>query len=196
MVPANLLISQMVRICVYQGKQLFEMSVTTNRKAYGLVYLSSMAPLKEATPQLNSVRLSLSLYFLARGKERQECEGRSRTLTSILRFKLAAKAAFPGPEATPGLWPTWSGAETGPRRRPSALRGTWRTGASSASSLRLALSGMPRMAQRIQNTQRAGKTHNTGREEGGGEQRGGKDSHCSQYIDHFNFMIDHILIMI
>ena len=39
-------------------------------------------------------------------------------------------------------------------------------------------------------------THNTGREEGGGEQRGGKDSHCSQYIDHFNFMIDHILIMI
>ena len=52
----------MVRICVYQGKQLFEMSVTTNRKAYGLVYLSSMAPLKEATPQLNSVRLSLSLF--------------------------------------------------------------------------------------------------------------------------------------
>ena len=49
----------MVRICVYQGKQLFEMSVTTNRKAYGLVYLSSMAPLKEATPQLNCLSLSL-----------------------------------------------------------------------------------------------------------------------------------------
>ena len=141
---------------------MFEVPVNLRicmQSSSAFVIIAAMAPLKEATLlQLNFVcpSLSLSLSLCLRERNARNVL-RIAHFEANFQFEFAAKAAFSVAKMTTVLWPTWSGAEKRPRRRPWRLRGCFGRRASSASSRSVALSGMPRMAQRIQKTQ----THTT-----------------------------------
>ena len=173
---------------------MFEVPVNLRicmQSSSAFVIIAAMAPLKEATLlQLNSVCPSLSLSLCLRERNARNVL-RIAHFEANFQFEFAAKAAFSVAKMTTVLWPTWSGAEKRPRRRPWRLRGCFGRRASSASSRSVALSGMPRMAQRIQKTQ----THTTrtgcleGREGRPENREESQDSHCLLHIFHFNLTI-------